>query len=238
MGTPSEPVSPEQSDESDRERRGSYLGFVAHEVRNPLSTALWTAELLVRMSPEERGGARGAKLSAMLLRSVGRLRQVVEDHFIVERLDSSGLPMRVEPVPLREALDAAVARGADGGGVAADVPDDAVVDADRALLERALAALVHAASKGGAPVAVEAHLADSAVRAEFRGEASPDDALDDPRKGSPSDTKASALGLPAARRIAAALGGTLVVEGGAFVLTLPRSAADTRPPARPDPDPR
>jgi signal transduction histidine kinase len=237
VGTPSEPVSPEPPEGGERERRGSYLGFVSHEVRNPLSTALWTAELLARMSPEDRGGARGAKLSAMCLRSVGRLRQLVEDHFIVERLDSAGLPMRVEPVAVREALEAVLARGADGA-VATDVDDAAVVDADRALLERALDALVHAAARGGGAVAVGVRVADGAVRAEVRGDAAADDALEDPRKGSPSDTKGSALGLPAARRIAAALGGALAVEGGAFVLTLPRSAAYTPAPSRPGADPR
>ena len=70
--------------------RGDHLGFVAHEVRNPLSTALWSAELLARMTPEERGGARGEKLTAMCLRSLGRVRQLVEDHFLCERLDAGG----------------------------------------------------------------------------------------------------------------------------------------------------
>ena len=44
-----------QGTPADGEERSGYLGFVAHEVRNPLSTALWSAELLARMSPAERG---------------------------------------------------------------------------------------------------------------------------------------------------------------------------------------
>ena len=87
------------------ERRSGYLGFVAHEVRNPLSTALWTAELLTRMSPEERGGARGDKLSAMCLRSLSRVRQIVEDHFLCERLDVAGIPVRAETLVLGEVID-------------------------------------------------------------------------------------------------------------------------------------
>src|SRR5512138_781972 len=86
------------------ERRRAFLGFVAHEVRNPLSTALWSAELLARITPEERGGARGEKLSAMCLRSISRVRQLVEDHFLCERLDSGGIPVRAEGVGLREAV--------------------------------------------------------------------------------------------------------------------------------------
>src|SRR5512138_4007437 len=92
------------------ERRGGYLGFVAHEVRNPLSTALWSAELLARMSPEERGGARGDKLSAMCLRSLSRVRQLVEDHFLCERLDVAGIPVRLESFSLREVIDGVVER--------------------------------------------------------------------------------------------------------------------------------
>jgi len=80
------------------EGRGDYLGFVAHEVRNPLSTALWSAELLARMAPEERAGARGEKLTQMCLRSLGRVRQLVEDHFLCERLDVNGIPTRAMEV--------------------------------------------------------------------------------------------------------------------------------------------
>ena len=87
------------------ERRSGYLGFVAHEVRNPLSTALWTAELLTRMSPEERGGARGDKLSAMCLRSLSRVRQLIEDHFLCERLDVAGIPVRAESLIIGEVID-------------------------------------------------------------------------------------------------------------------------------------
>jgi len=85
--------------------RGDHLGFVAHEVRNPLSTALWSAELLARMNAEERGGGRGEKLTAMCLRSLGRVRQLIEDHFLCERLDARGIPSRPEAVPLHPLLE-------------------------------------------------------------------------------------------------------------------------------------
>src|SRR5512142_2166772 len=88
--------SPE--DRREREARSGHLGFVAHELRNPLSTALWSAELLTRMAAEERGGARGEKLTAMCLRSLGRVRQLIEDHFLSERLDVGGIPIRPEPL--------------------------------------------------------------------------------------------------------------------------------------------
>jgi signal transduction histidine kinase len=208
--------------------RAGHLGFVAHEVRNPLSTALWTAELLVRMTSEERAGPRGEKLAAMCLRSLGRVRQLVEDHFLVERLDAGGLPTRPEPVLLRDAVDEVVTRGAPVAS--SEVDGRAAVFADRNLVERAIDALVRAAGRDGAAVRLEAAADGDVVRVRVAGAPPLPDALADPRKGSPSDTKNSALGLSAARRIAATAGGRLAVEGDAFVLTLPRLASYTPPP--------
>jgi signal transduction histidine kinase len=223
--------SPAAPDGDGGDDRAGHLGFVAHEVRNPLSTALWTAELLVRMTGEERGSPRGEKLAAMCLRSLGRVRQLVEDHFLVERLDAGGLPMRPEPVLLRDALDAIATRGAvpEGG----EVDGRAAVFADRNLLERALEAVIRAAGRDAAPVRLDVRADGEVVRVRIAGAPPAPDALDDPRKGSPSDTKNSALGLSAARRIASAAGGRLALDGEAFVLTLPRIASYV-PPLDPD----
>jgi signal transduction histidine kinase len=207
--------------------RGTYLGFVAHEVRNPLSTALWTAELLTRMPPDERAGARGDKLAAMCLRSLGRLRQLVEDHLLIERLDAGGLPLRPEPVALGEAIDAVLAR-LPGVSISADVPPDLAAAADRALVERALDAILRAASRDGVAVRVEARAEGALAEVRVQGAPPGPGALDDPRKGTASDPRGSALGLAAARRIGEALGGRLAVDGQAYLLALPRIDA---PPA-------
>src|SRR5919198_5230984 len=94
-GSPDKRPRPEQTSEPSR---GGFLGFVAHEMRNPLSTALWSAELLARLSPEERSGPRGEKLAGMALRALQRLRFLIEDHFLAERLDIDGILVRLEPV--------------------------------------------------------------------------------------------------------------------------------------------
>jgi K+-sensing histidine kinase KdpD len=220
---------------ADDEERAGHLGFVAHEVRNPLSTALWSAELLARMSAAERGGARGEKLTAMCLRSLGRVRQLVEDHFLCERLDVGGLPVRAEAIPLRDALELVVGRRpADVGAVSLDGVEAALaVSADRALLERVLDALVSAAGRDGQPVRVSARLDGGRAMLRVSGAEAGPGALDDPRKGAAGDPKGRALALPAARRAAAALGGGLSVEGGAFVLTVPGAGAYTARPAPP-----
>src|SRR6266545_1024788 len=99
-------------------QRGGFLGFVAHEMRNPLATALWSAELLARLSPEERGGARGEKLAGMALRALQRLRYLVEDHFLAERLDAEGIPLRLEQIAVADAVAAALQKdGIDGASV-------------------------------------------------------------------------------------------------------------------------
>jgi K+-sensing histidine kinase KdpD len=216
------------------ERRRAFLGFVAHEVRNPLSTALWSAELLARITPEERGGARGEKLSAMCLRSISRVRQLVEDHFLCERLDSGGIPLRAEGVGLREAAQAVVERRpTDVGEVAVDVAASVALRADRTLLERALDCLVATAGREGTAVRIASEPAGDVVAVVVSGKAAEPPTVEDPAKGSPSEPRGRALALPLVRRIAAALGGSFALsDGGRYVLTLPKSDRDA---LRPDP---
>ncbi len=210
------------------ERRRGFLGFVAHEVRNPLSTALWSAELLGRISADERGGARGEKLSAMCLRSISRVRQLVEDHFLCERLDAGGIPIRAESVPGKEAAEAAVERRrADVGAVAVDVGPAVALRADRTLLDRALDALVAVAGREGTAVRIASEPAGEGVAVVVAGKPAEPPSVEDPAKGSPSEPRGRALALPLVRRIAAALGGSLALsEGGRYVLTLPRPDRD------------
>jgi len=215
------------------ERRRGFLGFVAHEVRNPLSTALWSAELLGRISAEERGGARGEKLSAMCLRSIARVRQLVEDHFMCERLDAGGIAVRADPVPVREVAEAATEkRAADVGEVAIDVEAAVQLSADRILLERAIEALVATAGREGAAVRIACEPAGDRVALVVSGKPPESPTLEDPAKGSPSEPRGRALALPLVRRIAGALGGTLSLSGGRYILTLPRPEHDV---ARRDP---
>ncbi len=210
------------------ERRRGFLGFVAHEVRNPLSTALWSAELLGRITAEERGGARGEKLSAMCLRSIARVRQLVEDHFLCERLDAGGIAVRADAVPVREAAEAAVEKQhADVGEVSLDVEPDMRLRADRPLLERALDALVATAGRERTAVRIACEPAGDRIALVVSGKPPEPETLDDPAKGSPSEPRGRALALPLVRRIAGALGGTLSLSGGRYILTLPRPDHDT-----------
>jgi K+-sensing histidine kinase KdpD len=218
------PARSPREDPRSTERAG-YLAFVAHEMRNPLATALWSAELLVRLSPEERGGPRGEKLAGMCLRTLSRLRHLVEDHFLAERLSIGGIPVRVEPVSLREAIAAALGRAAPARS---DVStDDFVVMADRAMFERAIEALVASASREDAPVSVRSALLDSprAVAVEVRGAPPAPDALRIPDRSTPSDPTGRALGLLMARAVAYAHGGSLAPLADGFALVVPADDA-------------
>lgn len=209
------------------DRRGSHLGFVAHEIRNPLSTALWTAELLGRMDGAERGGARGEKLAAMCLRSLQRVRYLVEDHLLTERLDAGSYPVRAEVVALVDAVVAAEGRRAAGEQpIELDVAPELGVLADRTLLGRLIDTLLDAASQGAASVKVSGSGSDGEVVLTVRGAVADPRLLEDPMKGAASDTRGRALALPAARRIAVRMGGRLVARGGAWELTLPEALGD------------
>ncbi len=210
------------SEEDEAEARAGKLGFVAHEVRNPLSTALWTAELLSRMSAADRGGARGEKMADMMLRALGRVRQLVEDHFLTERLDVGGIPNRPEPQPLRPALEAAAGRrAADLGAVTVEAAEELAVQVDKILLDRLLDLLVAGVAGEGTATTATARRDGPAVRVRLSGRPVAPEVLLDPVKGSPSDMKGRALSLPLARRVAVALGGELRVVDGALEATLP-----------------
>lgn len=219
-------------DRVDPEQRGSLLGFVAHEMRNPLSTALWSAELMARLSPEDRAGQRGEKLSGMCLRSLQRLRLLVEDHFLAERLAVGGMPLRREPVGLRGAVDAAREK-VGAARLQVDVGGELTAWTDRALLDRALEGLLAVATRGGVEATVSGWTSGRAVGVRVAGAPAAPDALDPPRKGSASDPTGRALALHMARRVASALGGSLALVGDDYLLTLP-----TGPVGESDPDGR
>ncbi|HZZ83314.1 MAG TPA: histidine kinase dimerization/phospho-acceptor domain-containing protein [Anaeromyxobacteraceae bacterium] len=232
---PTEPFvhDPDRDTEEQRQLRGSQLGFVAHEMRNPLSTALWSAELLAKLTPEDRGGARGEKLAGMCLRSLNRLRHLVEDHFLAERLAVGGLGVRLDPVALADAVDAAAAKLPEGT-LSVQVSSELAAWADRGLLERAIDGILSAVCRGEAGAAtvhatVEGRGGPAVAELRFSGGSLAPDALEEPHKGSPSDTTGRALALVMAKRAVAAMGGRLALSEGALVLALSSrdvSAAD------------
>jgi signal transduction histidine kinase len=192
---------------------------VAHELRNPLSTALWSAELLGRLRPEERAGERGLKLATLGTRALTRLQGLVEDHLLCERLDAGGYPLRLGPVEPVELLEAVLQKLRLEPAPVLQVEPGLGGRGDRALLERALEGLVAVAARGGAAVRIGGQREDGTVRLSIEG--APVESLDDPVKGSSSDPTGRALSLPLARRVATVLGGALTAQGSEYLLVIP-----------------
>jgi len=154
------------------------------------------------------------------------VRQLIEDHFLCERLDARGIPVRSEPVPIRALLDEIAGRRfLDVADPELVVPLDLAAYGDRVLLDRALEGLLAVAGREHAAVRVGARQEGEWVVIEVAGAPLGENPLDDPRKGSPGDAKGRALALPLARRIAAVLGGNLAVAGGGLVLSVPAAGA-------------
>src|SRR5438067_11462654 len=89
-------------------KRAKYLGFVAHEIKNPLATALWSCDLLKRMEGAERTGERAEKMIDVSLRALRRMRRLVDDHFTLERLLADGYELRRERLPVQQLGDSAL----------------------------------------------------------------------------------------------------------------------------------
>ena len=231
--------SPELCAERELKGKADHLSFAAHEVRNPLSTALWSAELLVRMAPVERSGARGEKVTAMCLRALRRLQLLIEDHFLIERLDVHGLPMRLVPRSLVDLVTAAVRRRPpDSGPCTVENLPEVLFDVEEAMFGRALDAILHAAGRDGAPLRISSIREGERVILEVKGAAPGPAALADPERGTESDTQGHSLSLAMAKRVVRALGGELGVFADGYRLALPMGApvqasqgdGPTRPP--------
>ena len=88
--------------------RGKYLGFIAHELKNPLATALWSCDLLKRMEGPDRTGERAEKMIDVSLRALRRMRRLIDDFFTIERLLEQGYELKQEPLEVNGLVDAAL----------------------------------------------------------------------------------------------------------------------------------
>src|SRR4051812_1006991 len=98
-------------------KRGKYLGFVAHEIKNPLATALWSCDLLKRMEGADRSGERADKMIDVSLRALRRMRRLIDDYFTIERLLESGYDLRREQISLRDLITPVLEVMADKDGI-------------------------------------------------------------------------------------------------------------------------
>src|SRR5256714_8120911 len=125
-------------------KRGKYLGFVAHEIKNPLATALWSCDLLKRMEAGDRTGERGDKMIDVSLRALRRMRRLIDDFFTIERLLEQGYELKREKVALKDLVEPVLRLLSEKEGISTDgwvvELDDAATLADAEMLRRAVRA--------------------------------------------------------------------------------------------------
>ena len=139
-----------------RGKRGRYLGFVAHEIKNPLATALWSCDLLKRMEGPDRAGDRATKMIDVSVRALRRMRRLIDDYFTIERLLEQGYELKREKLQLRELVDASMRAVSEKEGIATEgwvlEVGQGEVAGDGEMLKRALRyALEHMARPSAKP---------------------------------------------------------------------------------------
>jgi signal transduction histidine kinase len=226
-----------------RRAQAEHVGFITHELRNPLSTAkLASARLRRAASPDQ-----GPILEA-LERAHRRLEELVDSVLASQRLEAGGTPPRPERVVLAELLAEILATGrreAEAMGIRFEVRMDPALalEADPTLTRSAVQNLVENAVKYTDEGWVE-------VEAEDRGEEivvhvrdtchglSPEElgTIFEPFWRGHSRKPGTGLGLAIARRAIELQGGRLQAEspgqrGCHFWLTLPRKPIVVMPGA-------
>lgn len=220
------------------ELRSSLLSAVSHDLRTPLATITGSATALrddaAAIAPEQR-----AELLDAICEEAARLTRLVGNLLDMTRIDSGGLHVKREWVPLVELvgsalnrLDAALA----GRQVAVDLPPELpLLPVDAVLFEQVLVNLLENASRytpAGSPIDISAAARDDAVVIEVadRGPGLPpgeeERVFEKFYRGRAVGGGGVGLGLAIVRGIVEAHGGTIRFEhregGGAlFRMAIP-----------------
>ena len=212
-------------------RRGKYLGFVAHEIKNPLATALWSCDLLKRMDAADRAGPRAEKMVDASLRALRRMRRLVEDYFTIERLQERGYELHSESLELRSLVDGALAALADKDGIrtqgwSIDVPGQVIVTGDADMLRRGIRVLFEymaTCGSGQGNLTIVGHATSAGGELAVRSSAPPKPLVPLPPEERPSgDPCGTVLGYALAEAIVAAHGGSIHARDGALIVVLPK----------------
>jgi len=136
-----------QRDAEQQRQHNEHIAFIAHELRNPLGSALLAHEVLTEQGHLPKG-SRAASALARGLTSMGEL----IDHSLSVARTASGVELRREPVELRALfteVELAAAGEAEGRDVTLHVELDGevTIDGDRRLLRSAFSNIVRNAVK-------------------------------------------------------------------------------------------
>ena len=226
------------------DRLGRFLSDASHELRTPLAALSAGAERLIRepLDDEERD-----RVLVRLVRETRRAGRLVDDLLLVSRLGE--LTVDTAPRSLRSLLQEAAERMAPRRDAPAVLVrgDDADVEVDAGRIDQVLANLIQNAGAAGArSVRLDAHVRDgeAVVRVSDDGPGIPADlreaVFDRLVRLEPSRSAAgggAGLGLPIARGLLAAHGGSLRCEeptgddlpGAVLVIRLPCAVRSPAP---------
>lgn len=214
--------------------RTALLSAVSHDLRTPLASAKAAVGTL-RMSDLPLSEDDRAELLATAEESLDRLSGLVENLLDMSRLQAGALALAIQPIDVADVISsAATSLGPVGAGAIIRVPEDTPeVQADPALLERAIANLVQNAVRHSAPGAPPQVTASSyGTTVEIRvidcGPGVPEtdwDQIFQPfqRLGDRDNTSGVGLGLALSRGLVEAMSGTLTPEetpGGGLTMTI------------------
>ena len=229
-----------------------FMADASHELRTPVSVVRTTAQ--VTLAREVRSPEDYREMMAIVGEQADRLSHLVNTMFLLSRAEANGLPLAPEPVYIDEIVSESaralqvLARDRDVT-VTADGETEARFTGDNRLLRQMVSNLIdnavrHASRGGTVGATVQQTASTITIRVVDDGPGVPADAHERifHRFARLSQEYAGAgLGLPIARWIAEAHGGSLVLEssspgGSMFTVTLPRAADLTRDDEFPDDD--
>jgi two-component system, OmpR family, sensor histidine kinase KdpD len=219
--------------------RTALLNAVSHDLRTPLASAKAAVGTL-RMSDLPLTDEDRAELLATAEESLDRLSVLVENLLDMSRLQAGALALAIQPIDITDVISTAVTSlGSPASEVIIRIPEDTPeVQADPALLERALANLIQNAlrfSSVGEPPQITASAYRTAVeiRVIDTGPGIPESDWDQiflpfQRLGDRDNTSGVGLGLALSRGLIEAMSGTLIPEGtpgGGLTMTISLPAA-------------
>jgi two-component system, OmpR family, sensor histidine kinase KdpD len=214
--------------------RTALLSAVSHDLRTPLASAKAAVGTL-RMSDLPLSQEDQAELLATAEESLDRLTGLVENLLDMSRLQAGALALAIQPIDVADVISSALTSlGQLGAGAIIRVPEDTPeVQADPALLERAIANLVQNAvrhSPPGSPpqIAASPYGTTVEIRVIDCGPGVPETDWDQiflpfQRLGDRDNTSGVGLGLALSRGLVEAMSGTLTPEGtpgGGLTMTI------------------
>ncbi|HEY7927461.1 MAG TPA: ATP-binding protein [Candidatus Dormibacteraeota bacterium] len=216
-----------------------FINIAVHELRGPLTAIDGYAELLEMEGTVSDDDA--ARQLATIRRQAAHAKGLAEDLLILARIESDGLGVAREVVPLADAVAAAVERALPrarlrAGTIDVRITEAALAVADPALVARVLGnlltnAVAYTVDAPSIRVTVSSEAGRALVAVADNGPGIPQDEVERIfarfARGSRSATvQGSGLGLYLSRECARRMGGDLVLEssgpaGSRFLLTLP-----------------